>query len=450
MKNFWLIIIALVFSACLPVALPKIEISNETLNINSSIGGYVYQYTGVDGSLKTIDLSDFKYGLDIQGGLRVVLAADLSEISSEEAKSKALESTKTIIESRVNQLGVSEPRVTSSVSGGTYRIYAELPGIQNIEQAIQLVGSTAQISFKELKPDVAFDRESPDSFSLIIDSENWVDTGISGDMLVDALVANDNFGRPAVQLSFSSAGREIFSQVIARNINRPVGIFLDDNPIPLSAPVVSPDLANQRAFDPVIEGDFDLAEATNLAIQIRAGSLPVGISVERYDQLAPTLGTNIINYAFEAGLLAFVLIIAFINIMHPRYGYIATFGLILYVVVTLALFKLIPIVVTLPGIAGLVLSLGMATDANILIFERIREEYSKGISKKEAIQKGFDKAWSSIRDANISTLIICFILFYFGEGAVKGFAVTLSLGILISLTCCVFFVKKLFKGFNLL
>jgi len=213
-------------------------------------------------------------------------------------------------------------------------------------------------------------------------------------------------------------------------------------------PVVSPDLAQGLTDDPVISGDFDFETAKSLSIQIRAGALPVPVKVLEQETIGATLGAESVQKSFFAAGVGLLLVVLFLIFRYGRLGILAGIALFIYSVITLAIFKLIPVVLTLPGIAGFILSIGMATDANVLVFERVKEELFWGKPKNLAIHLGFDRAWNSIKDSNISSLITSFILFQFGSGPVKGFALTLAIGIAVSLFSSIFVVRTFIEFAN--
>ena len=405
-----------------------------------------HHFSLFDGRLN-VDLRELKRGLDLSGGVRITLVADVSKIETAEEE-KAVESAKEIIRRRIDLLGVSEPHIVSIKTKEDYRIVVEIPGVEDIESAVALIGETAQLRFKIVNKEIEW---SPDKFFEIIqDVDSWKDTGITGADLVgvDVLFGQQeglNAGGPQIHLKFSREGREKFSNIAKENIGRPVGLFLDNNPFPLSAPIISEDLAEGIISDPVITGNFDLKTARSLSIQLRAGALPVPVKVLQQETIGATLGGESVQKSFFAGSTGLLIVIIFLIFKYGRNGVLASLSLLIYTVVVLAIFKIIPVVVTLPGIAGFILSIGMATDANILIFERIKEEIRWNKPKAIAIDLGFDRAWNSIKDSNISSLITSFILFQLGTGPVRGFALTLAIGILVSLFSSIFVVRTFIK-----
>ena len=454
---FKLGIISSVFLLSLLAVIPRIPITvnQPFLNLDSSIGGY---YLNFFGGKYVFDLRSFKKGLDLEGGIRVVLKADMSKIEPKD-RDNALNSAVEIISRRVNLLGVSEPYIApikdksklSTSSKEEYRILVEIPGVEDVTSAVNLIGQTAQLKFKKLKPSALWDESKFSEYYR--DSKVWDDSGVTGADLkgADVVFSNNtlaNKGAPQIQLRFTNEGRNKFSQLAKENINKPIALFLDEGTYPISMPVVSPDLAKGLVDDPVINGNFEIKSANALSVQIRAGALPIPVQVLEQKTVGATLGAESVSKSFYAGIIGFTLVLIFMLVSYGRLGLLADFGLILYALVVLALFKIIPVVLTLPGIAGIVLSIGMATDANILIFERIKEEILWGRPKNLAIKLGFERAWSSIKDSNVSSLITSGVLFYFGTGSVRGFALTLAIGIAVSLFSSIFVVKTLVEVFS--
>jgi preprotein translocase subunit SecD len=434
-------IIAALTTIALLVVLPRIpiDINNNVLKLDSAVGGYYFTLFG-----KTFDLRDFKKGLDLKGGIRIVLKADMSKIASAD-QANALESAKEVISRRVNLLGVTESNVTTQRTQTDSRIIVEIPGVDNVTDAVNLIGQTAQLTFKELKPGLEYTQDK--FFTYYSDPTSWQDTGITGaDMKGATVVVNQNgdiqtSGKPEIQLQFTNEGRQKFSDVAKRNINKPIALFLDQGSYPISAPIVNPDLAQGLTSDPVISGNFDFNSAKDLSIQIRAGALPVPVSVLQQETIGATLGNTSVERSFFAGAVGLLLVLIFLIFKYGKLGGLAGAALMIYALLVLAIFKIIPVTLTLPGIAGFVLSIGMATDANILVFERTKEEIMWGKPKNLAIHLGFDRAWNSIRDSNISSLITSLILFQFGTGPIRGFALTLAIGIVVSLFTSIFVVR---------
>jgi len=375
---------------------------------------------------------NFHLGLDLQGGTHLVYQVDTSKIP-EGSQSQAVMSAKNNIEKRVNLLGVSESLVQTSVVGKDYRLIIELPGVKDVNQAINIIGQTAQLEFR--LPAVA----TPSSIA------DFSPTDLSGADLRLAQVqfdstANQTAGAPTVGLEFTPQGAEKFAKITRGNIGKIVAIFLDEQL--LMAPVVQTEISDGKA---VITGNFTLEQAKNLTIQLNAGALPVPIKIIEQRNIGATLGSQSIIKSLFAGVVGFVLILLFMVAIYGVKGILADIALVIYVFLSMAIFKLIPVTLTMAGIAGFILSVGMAVDANILIFERIKEEIRWGRPMRAALELGFHRAWTSVRDSNASSLITALILFWFGSGSVRGFALTLTVGILVSLFTSITITRSLVR-----
>lgn len=383
---------------------------------------------------------EIKQGIDLAGGTHIVFQADMSGIA-EEDRGSALEGAKANIERRVNLFGVSEPLIQTSKIGEEHRLIVELPGIQDIDQAIDLIGQTAQLEFWEPKEGVVEATSAAD----------FNPTDLTGKDLARSQVQFDqNTGQPMVGLKFNDEGREKFGEITSRNVGKPVAIFLDY--IPLTTPMVQEAITTG---DAVITGDFTLDYAKALSIQLNAGALPAPIKIIEQRNIGATLGSESIEKSIQAGLIGLLMVIGFMAAYYGYLGFLADIGLIIYGLVTLALYKLIPVTLTLPGVAGFILSVGMAVDSNILIFERMKEEVRAGKSRLIAMELGFGRAWDSIRDANVCTLITCFILFnpfnwafLNTSGMVRGFALTLGIGVALSLFTGIIVTRTILRTFS--
>lgn len=425
------------------VALPAVPIKILALGVDTTVGGYFIKL--FDGKF-VLDLRDIKRGLDLQGGVKLTLRADMSKLA-EADRDNALESSREIISRRVDYLGVAEPHITTLKSGDDYRIEVEIPGINDIQSAVTAIGQTAQLKFKILPKELEWTEDK--RLEYFVKPELWVDTDVTGADLTGAdVVFPQGTGlqdktKPQIQLKFSPEGRQKFSEVAKANVERPVGLFLDNRPI--STPVIDKDLAGGLQGDPVINGNFDMASARALGLQIRAGALPVPIEILEQKNIDATLGAESVQKSLKAGAIGLGIVMIFMIILYGELGLIADFALLLYTALVVAIFKLIPVTLTLPGIAGFILTIGMAVDASILAFERIREEISWGKPRGVALKLGFERSWSSIRDSNISSLITAGVLFYFGSGMVRGFALTLAIGVAVSLFTNIFVVRTVIR-----
>jgi len=406
---------------------------------NFSVPRINYQIGKIDLS-KEIEL---KQGLDIKGGLQVVLKADMNNIS-ESDRSTALESLKDVIGRRIDLFGVAESGIKTAVSGDDYRLILELPGVTDPEQALTLIGQTAQMIFA--LPVYTPGETASDSAIL----SDFAPTDLTGADLQKAQVTFESQDRsPAVSLTFKESGTAKFAKITKENIGKPVAILLDGYPITM--PTVQTEIINGSA---IITGKFTTQEAKALSIQLNAGALPVPVSVLSQKNIPATLGADSINKSITAGGIGLSMVILFMVAYYGKMGVIASIGLVLYGIYTLALYKLIPVVLSLPGIAGFLLSVGMAVDSNILIFERYKEEMRAGRDWRVGLELAFGRAWDSIKDANTATIITGLILinplnwsFLNTSGSVKGFALTLILGIFISLFTGIVVTRNLLRLF---
>ena len=420
--------IAIISIFALTIALPRtIKINNKNYTrpeINISFGNIEIKR----------DL-ELKYGLDLVGGSQLTFEAKTEELSASE-KENALQSLEEVINQRVNLFGVSEALVQSASFEEKNRIIVELPGVENTADAIDLIGQTAQLIFAELG-----------------ENEELTPTELTGADIEKAQLGFDQVtAEPIVGIEFTETGSQKFAEITERNIDKVLPIVLDGQVI--SAPLVHEKITGNQAQISGIGGENGLERARLMATQINAGALPVPVELVSEQTIGPSLGEVSIQKSFEAGLVGVVVVMVFMVLLYGKMGAIADIGLILFGIYTLALYKLIPVVLTLPGIAGFLLSIGMAVDANILIFERFREEKAKDTSDEYALETAFGRAWDSIRDANIATLFTAFILanpfnwsFLHTSGPVRGFAVTLAFGILISLFTGVFISRNLLRFF---
>lgn len=389
-----------------------------------------------------------KLGLDLQGGTQLVLQAKMDQIP-EASRDDALDSAKEVIERRVNLFGVSESIVQTSKVGDSRRILVDLPGIKDASEATSLVGKTAQLDFRELK-EASPTADSTDSASL---GYTFEPTGLTGADLTRAQVVFSQGGQTItnsgaqVSIEFNADGAQKFAEITKRNIGKPLAIFLDDQPLSENPPIVQQEITGGNA---VISGSFTTEEAKALSVQLNAGALPVPIEIIEQRVIGPSLGAESVKASVIAGIIGLVTVILYMAFYYGMLGVVANIALVIYTVFTLAifatgLFLIPPVTLTLPGIAGFILSIGMAVDANILIFERMKEEISWGKSRKQAIEAGFDRAWSSIRDSNISSLLTAGILYFIGTGLVKGFAVTVAIGVLVSMFTAIFVTRTILK-----
>ena len=370
-------------------------------------------------------------GLDLSGGTHVVLEADMKDIKPEN-RTSALESAKEVIERRINFFGLSEPIVQTSQSTTAHRIIVELPGVSDVAQAVATLGQTAQLEFREFTNPA----QATEGAFVIPTLLNTKPVGINGKDLVRASLSfSSQNGEPEVAIEFTTEGGKKFGDATSRLVGKHLPIFLDQ--FPLTWPTIRTPITDGRA---VITGNFTKDQAKILGLQLNAGALPVPVAVIEKRTVGASLGTASVVKSIQAGVIGLILVAAFMIAKYGWLGVLADLALLLYGLITFALFRLIPITLTLPGIAGFSVSMGMAVDANILIFERYKEELRSGKPVGIAMELGFGKAWHSIRDANITTIITTLVLYNPGNwtylpssGLVRGFAVTLLIGVLVSL-----------------
>ena len=389
-----------------------------------------------------------------EGGIwKVQLVLDSKE--ADNTKKKAIDQALEIIRNRIDQFGVSEPEITLQ---GSDQILVQLPGVRDPERAINLIGKTALLEFKlvdeEGNLEEALKGRVPEGDIVLYQRSVDPQTGavrkvpyllkektlMTGDVIKDARVALDSqFHEPYVALEFNDIGAKLFEQITAQNVKKRLAIILDNNVY--SAPVIQEKIAGGRAQ---ITGRFDTKEASDLAIVLRAGALPAPVKILEERTVGPSLGQDSIHKGIISTLISAILVVLFMIFYYRASGVIADVALVLNIVLTLATLALFRATLTLPGIAGLVLSVGMAVDANILIHERIKEELRLGKTVRAAIDQGYHRAFSAIIDSNLTTLISGVILYQFGTGPVKGFAVTLSIGILANIFTAVYVTRVIF------
>jgi protein-export membrane protein SecD len=439
--------------------------------------------TGHVVSLPQVKEMPFIMGLDLQGGTQLVYEADVTGIAENE-RMDDLESVRDRIERRVNASGVSEPvvQINRTISGD-YRVIAELAGIKDVNEAIRTIGATPLLEFKEID---AVNTSATSSEPV------WQNTEVTGKYLAKtSMQFNQNDGSPEVSLTFDSDGAEKFKELTARNVGQPIAIFLDGYPIQIAT--VSSEIPNGQA---IISGSFSVQEAKLLVQRLKDGALPVPITLVSQQVVGASLGQSSVSHSYTAGLYGFLFVALFMVLLYRFPGLISVASLLIYVLVVLSIFKLMPfwlsilfiilllflfasvfnelkifdgimsvlmfliialfliyyakepVTLTLAGITGFILSIGMAVDANILIFERMKEELRQGKPMNIAIDDGFKRAWPSIRDGNITTILTCFVLMTFGTGLVKGFGATLFVGVSVSMFSSIVVTRTLMKLFG--
>jgi len=388
----------------------------------------------------------FKLGLDLQGGIHLIYEADMSGVEESEYSS-SLQGLRDVIERRVNLFGVKEPTVQTQETGNQHRLIVELAGIADPSQAIEMIGQTPYLEFKEYKENyqeiIAKNSEALKATSTAEAQleDPFQATSLTGKYLKKAeLTFDQTTYQPLVSLQFDDEGSKIFEELTSRNIGKPLAIYIDG--IPISTPTVQEKIAQGKAQ---ISGKFTLEEAKTLARNLNAGALPVPITLISQETVGPTLGKISLEKSLQAGVWGLLAVVIFMTIFYRLPGFLASLALVIYVILNLAAFKIIPVTLTLAGIGGFILSVGMAVDANVLIFSRMKEELKSGKTLAISIEEGFRRAWPSIRDGNFTTLIVAFILFGFGNSFVKGFALTLIIGILLSMFSAIIITKSFLK-----
>ncbi|PJE59780.1 MAG: protein translocase subunit SecD [Candidatus Portnoybacteria bacterium CG10_big_fil_rev_8_21_14_0_10_44_7] len=384
----------------------------------------------------------FRLGLDLQGGTHLVYEADLSNIEAQNY-GEAMQGVRDVIERRVNLFGVTEPVVQINKTGDHYRLVVELAGIKDISQAISMIGETPALDFRQAKTqeETGAILAAQQNGERLNEDPYFTPTILTGRYLKNAQVNFDpNTFQPIVTLEFDSEGAQLFEQLTQQNIGKTLAIYLDG--FPISVPRVNEKITGGRAQ---ITGNFTTTEAKELVRRLNAGALPVPIKLINQQTIGASLGADSLRQSLSAGLFGLLAVAAFMLLWYRAFGLLAILELLVYTALVLAVFKIIPVTLTLAGIAGFILSIGMAVDANILIFERLKEEVRSGRNFTVAAQEGFLRAWPSIRDANLSTLITCVILFWLGTSIVKGFALTLGIGVLASMFSAVFVTRTLLR-----
>ncbi|MCD5396232.1 MAG: protein translocase subunit SecD [Candidatus Pacebacteria bacterium] len=407
----------------------------------------------------------FQLGLDLKGGVELLYSADLSKIEKENW-SEAMDGLKEVIENRINIFGVREAEIVSIATKDGYRLSVKIPGIKDPEAAIKEIGKTPYLEFKEERtkeerekiikehikdvPEdlnvemLCFDRNFILGFiSQFKKDPCYKSTKLTGRFLKRAQLAFDqNTQEPIVTLEFNKEGSKIFEDLTQKNVGKILAIYIDN--ILISAPRVQEKISGGRAR---ITGRFTVKEARDLANNLNAGALPVPIQLISQKTVGATLGMISLEKSLKAGIIGFLAVILFLIIFYKLPGLLASLALCIYVVIILFLFKMIPVTLTLAGIGGFILSVGMAVDANILIFARMKEERKQGKMFVEVVKDGFSRAWPSIRDSNLTTLLVALILFVIGSSFVKGFATTLSIGILTSMFSAIFVTRSFLLSF---
>jgi len=382
----------------------------------------------------------FKLGLDLQGGAHLLYQANLTNVAAAD-KTSAMAGLRDVIERRVNLFGVSEPVV--QVQGD--RLVVELAGVLDVTEAIAMIGKTPLLEFREQKPNyeaiVANNQKIQDGSATGTFEDPFQATSLTGEYLKKATVGFDQTSyKPLVSIEFNDKGAKLFEEITSRNVGKLLAIYIDGQLI--SAPRVDETISGGKAQ---ISGSFTVDQVKELARNLNAGALPVPISLISQQTVGPILGKASLERSLKAGLFGFLAIILFMIIFYRLPGLMASLALLIYIILLVALFKIVSVTLTLAGIAGLILSIGMAVDANILIFARMKEELAQGKTLAVSIDEGFRRAWPSIRDSNFNTLIVSAILFGFATSFIKGFALTLGLGVVVSMFSAIVITRNFLK-----
>ncbi len=376
----------------------------------------------------------WRLGLDLVGGAHLVYEADMTSVAAADRDS-VLSGLRDVIEKRVNLFGVSEPQVFSAKSGNSYRLVVELAGIKNVADAIKNIGETPLLMFAEVKAGISTTTPA---------SEAFTPTTLTGRYIVGASLIFDRVtGAPQISLVFNDEGSKLFETLTKKNIGKQIAVFLDGSLV--TAPTVQEAITGGKAQ---ITGQFSLDEARTLVSRFNAGALPAPIHLISQETVGASLGTDSLNKTLFAGTIGTLLVMLFMLVYYRKLGVFAVLALLIYIALTLFIFKGVGITMTLSGIAGLILSIGMAVDANILIFERTKEETKKGMKPSMALEEGFKRAWLSIRDSNISTIITSIILYYFTTGFIKGFGLSLLIGVILSMFSAITVTRTMLRVFT--
>lgn len=372
----------------------------------------------------------FVLGLDLKGGAHLVYKANVDDLAASEIVD-SMEGLRDVIERRVNMFGVSEPVVQAEGRDRNRRLIVELAGISDISQAIAMIGATPYMEFKIERPETERDAllKKQEAEELISEDPYFAATPLTGKYLSKANLEFDQTTfEPVVGLVFNDEGAQLFAKLTKENVGKRIAIYLDG--VAISAPTVNEEITGGRAQ---ISGRFTPDEAKQLVRNLNAGALPIPIELISQQTVGASLGADAFARGVSAGIYGVLLVAVFLILRYRALGFLAVLALGIYIVTVLGIFKLLPVTLTAAGIAGFILSIGVAVDANILIFERFREEIALGKSLKVALDEGFQRGWTSIRDSNVSSLITATTLYWFSSSLIKGFALTLGIGIVVSL-----------------
>lgn len=386
----------------------------------------------------------FKYGLDLVGGSHLVYEADTAKIDPREVN-EAMSALRDVIENRTNLFGVSEPLVqvekasALATGGASDRLIVELPGVTDLNEAIRIIGATPVLEFK-LEGAPAGSSTDP----------TYTDTGLTGRFVKKATLVFPNSGNgvgfatePVVEVTFNDEGKDLFGAITKAHVGENLAIFLDN--VLISHPVIREPILRGTAS---ISGGFTAEEAKELVRNLNIGALPVPIHLASTESVGASLGMETLQKSIYAGIVGLVVVILFMLLWYRLPGLVASIALVIYVVLMLAIFKLLPVTITAAGLAGFILSVGMAVDANVLIFERTKEELRAGKLIGDAVREGFLRAWLSIRDGNATNIIAAIVLFWFGTSVVKGFALVYGIGLLVHMFTAVTITRTILLAFG--
>ncbi|MCL4404268.1 protein translocase subunit SecD [Patescibacteria group bacterium] len=415
-----------------------------------SIGAAVFDYDPVWS--KVSSFRNWTLGLDLAGGSLLTYNIDLSKVPAADQAS-VVAGLRDVIEKRVNLFGVSEPQVYTEQSAGVTRLVVELAGVNDVTDAIKQIGETPFLDFRTVvvptstsPSGVSVSSTGPVALSFSSSSApnyQFIPTDLNGRYVTGAQVTLNQYTQaPEVAIEFNSEGAKLFGDITAANVGKPLAIFLDNQLIEM--PTVQQAITGGNA---VISGSFTLAQAQTLAQRFNAGALPAPITLVNQQTVSADFGANALNRAVFAGLLGTLAVMLFMIVYYRKFGIFAAVALAMYVALTLAVFKIVPVTMSLSGIAGFILSIGMAVDANVLVFERTKEELKRGLGHYAAVEEGFKRAWTSIRDSNISTMITAAVLYYGTSSFVQGFALTLFIGVVVSMFSAITITRTMMRVF---
>ncbi|MEK9728203.1 MAG: protein translocase subunit SecD [Candidatus Margulisiibacteriota bacterium] len=419
---------------------------------------FIFAFLILASAIWVLNSKPFNLGLDLKGGVSIVLEAQ--DVDERPVTNDDVLGVIDVIRGRINALGLTEPIIQRK---GINQVIVELPGVKDVDRALALIGETAQLTFHEAEwapqnlerltteektillgdnVDIVYLKTTLSNNETILRPLILKKKVIQGSQLQEAFPGTDSYGRPVVNIKFNSEATDLFYETTKRSIGRPIAILLDG--VPVSAPNVDEPIMGGNA---VISGSFTAQEVKDLVIKLRAGSLPVPVEILSNRLIGPTLGMDSILNGKKAFMIGLVGVVIYMIVFFRFFGLMAVIALIYYSTLTLGVLKMMNATLTLPGIAGLILTLGMAVDANIIIFARVKEELNQGESTHSAINEGFSKAFVAIIDSNVTTLFAAMVLFWLGTGSIKGFALTLSIGVLVSMFSSLFVTKFLIQLF---